>query len=48
MRLLETEARKVGQQINAHKTKPMELINSGEAPEECDGLIFEKEDDFNY
>lgn len=48
VRLLETDAKKVGQQINANKTKLMELINSGENLVESKGLIFEKLDDSKY
>lgn len=48
VRVLETEASKIGLQINASKTEVMELINSGEHSEEREGLTFEKVDDFRY
>lgn len=48
VRLLKTEERKVGLQMNANKTKLMEFINSEENQEESEELIFEKIDDFKY
>lgn len=47
-RVLEKEANKIGLQINANKTKVMELINSGTDPADSVGLAYEKVDDFKY
>lgn len=47
-RLLETETRNVGLQINAYKTILIELLWNEEFPEVSEWLIIGKVDDFKY
>jgi len=46
--VLKEAAKKIGLEINTEKTKIMELIESGEDPNEIEDLIYEKVSDFKY
>jgi sorting nexin-29 len=48
VRVLEEAAKKIGLEINTEKTKIMELIESGEVPNEIEDLNYEKVSDFKY
>jgi len=47
-RVLEKAAKKIDLEINTEKTKIMELIESGEDPNESENLSYEKVSDFKY
>jgi len=47
-RVLAEAAKKIGLEINIENTKIMELIKSGEDPNETENLPYEKVSDFKY